>query len=107
PGQLGEAVLHEAVPDDQTQGDRGPAFRGIRYAFTQFQKAAEIRHDGHRIVFSSWWGHAILLMNSDALATRLQAHGFVRSAPASRKRLPHAVWARSRCRNRSFHRCAN
>src|SRR5262249_57750956 len=51
-------VLHEAVPDDQTQGDRGPAFRGIRYAFTQFQKAAEIRHDGHRIVFSSLQSHA-------------------------------------------------
>src|SRR6516162_2179636 len=32
-----------------------------------------------------WWDHATLLMNSDALATRLQAHGFVRSAPASRK----------------------
>src|SRR5262245_51484546 len=42
-------MLHEAVPDDQTQGDRGPALRGVRYAFTQFQKAAEIRHDGHRI----------------------------------------------------------
>src|SRR5215469_7061440 len=25
PGQLGEAMLHEAVPDDQTQRDRGPA----------------------------------------------------------------------------------
>ena len=42
-----------------------------------------------------WWGHATVLMNSDALATRLQAHGLVRSAPASRKRLPHTAWARS------------
>src|SRR5262245_55202156 len=42
-----------------------------------------------------WWDHATLLMNSDALATWLQAHGFVRSPPASRKRLPHTAWARS------------
>src|SRR5262249_59318107 len=42
-----------------------------------------------------WWDHATLLMNLDALVIRLQAPGFVRSAPASRKRLPHTAWARS------------
>jgi hypothetical protein len=66
-------------------------FHGVRCALSQFPEAAEILHDGHRIVFSWWWGHATLLMNSDALAVRLQAHGFVRSATASRKNFDFTV----------------
>ena len=38
-------------------------------------------------VFSSWWGHATLLMNSNALAVLLQAHSFVKSGPGLRARM--------------------
>jgi hypothetical protein len=61
------------------------------------------RHDaprfslfGKRLTLAIPYGHSTLLMNSDALAARLQGHGFVRSGPPSRARLMNEEFGTAR-----------